>query len=172
MIRGSRRQSERKSERIKKHEDKKHASVIGEFCPLEDMALDQYLDDTKIISISQTQPITSTPMQNELMCTKCNEKDIATAKLKKKHDVETEKLKKNHISQMKELQDKLDERERENVKLREQLLIKSESEEIREENESVEKKETKKQKEADENKREHTNGEQKYREPKKLYQNL
>ena len=156
MNRGGRRQSQR----IKKHEDKIPASIIGEFCPLEDMALDQYLDESKLISISQTQPITSTPMQNELMCTKCNEKDIATAKLKKKHENETEKLKKNHISKMKELQDKLDERERENVKLREQLLIKSESEEIREENKSVANKETNKQKEADENKREHTNGEQ------------
>ena len=156
----------RQSVRTMKSKNKTPIGVIGEICPLEEMsdsqhlAIQQILDDTRMICLSQSQPITSTPIQNEPMCTKCNKKDIATAKLKKKHNDELERLKASHISDKKELQNKLDESKRENVKLREQLFMKTDSNETKVENVSEPKEVINKQKETDENKREHTNEEE------------
>ena len=155
----------RQSVRNMKSKSKTPVGVIGEICPLEEMsdsqhlAIKQILDDTRMIRLSQSQPITSTPIQNELMCTKCKKKDIATAKLKKKHIDELEKLKNSHISDKEELQNKLDESKREIVKLREQLLMKTDSNETKVEKLSESNEVINIQKETDENKREHTNGE-------------
>ena len=158
----------RQSLRNTKTKNKTPLGEIGETCPLEEMndsqilAIKQILDDTRMIHQSQSQLITSTPIQNESKCTKCKRKDITTAKLKKKHIDELENLKNSHITDLEELQNKLDESNRENVKLREQLLMKTESNEIEAEklSETSETKEViNKQEKTNENKREHTNGE-------------
>ena len=73
---GGRRQSLRNT----KTKNKTPLGEIEETCLLEEMndnqilAIKQILDDTRMIHQSQSQLITSTPIQNESKCTKCKSK--------------------------------------------------------------------------------------------------